>query len=53
MLSDTHMADVTTALALCLTTNRIATGLKSGKNEDHNTQYTNILHKSRDKFSDE
>lgn len=37
MLSDTHTAGVATALTLCLTANRIATGSKSGKNEDHNT----------------
>jgi len=37
MLSDTHTADVATDLALCLTTNRIATGSNSGTNEDNNT----------------
>jgi len=49
MLSDTHTAGVATELALCLTTNRIATGSKSGTNEDNNTH----THKSRDKLSDE
>jgi hypothetical protein len=37
-LTDTHTAGVATALALCLTANRVATGSKSGKNEDHNTR---------------
>ena len=50
-MSDTHTAGVATALALCLTANRIATRSKSGTNEDHNTH--THTHKSRDKLSDD
>ena len=44
----THTAGVATALALRLTTNRIATGSKSGTSEDHNTRAR--AHKSREKL---